>query len=294
MGKPKTIPKSRHNLTLTKMKKVLLTLAVTCFAFAASAQIVVGGQIGFSTDNGNVNSHTVLSGSGVPGADYDRTWDRPADPYTSFTFMPKIGYNLNEKMQVGAQLGFTLTNQTIYNAVHGLAYTYTYPEAEDWEKISTFEFSIAPYFRYNVAEFGKFTFFCEAQFYFTLTAKPTYTYHATKIEDAVTGFTYDAVDTTFKGNTSRTSFGINITPGLNYKFTDHVSMDIYIDLLGLGFYHSHTNNFIDNNPNNVNGTYTDTEEYNTTSNYFHFTANANAQTVREHLSLFRIGFNYVF
>ena len=274
------------------MKKVLLTLAVTCFAFAASAQIVVGGQIGFNTNNGNLNSHTVLSGTGVPGADYDRTWDRPANPYTSFTFMPKIGYNLNEKMQVGAQLGFTYTTTTIYNAVYGLSYSYTYPEAEDWEKISTFDFSIAPYFRYNVAEMGKFTFFCEAQFYFGITSKPTYTDHATKLE--VLGLTYDAVDTTYKGNTSITSFGISVTPGLNYKFTDHVSMDIYIDLLGLGFNHRHINTFDDNNPNNVYGTYTDTEEYNTTSNDFYFNANFNAQTVREHLSLFRLGFNYVF
>lgn len=270
------------------MKKVLLTLAVTCFAFAASAQIVIGGQIGFNTNSGNSANHSIHSGDAITAFNHDKTWDEPANSSASFTFMPKIGYNLNEKMQVGAQLGFTYNTSKTYNV--GPAYTMTYPDAEDWSTSSNLGFTIAPYFRYNVAEMGKFTFFCEAQLSFSLNGKASIHDFATKIDDPVLGTVALAVDTTYKGNTSSNTLGITITPGLNYKLTDKISMDIYIDLLRLGFTHSTRTTFTDNTV----GTVVDTQERVTTRNDFYFIANANAQTVRDHLDFFRIGFNYAF
>ena len=53
------------------MKKVLLTIAAVAFAFAANAQFVVGGQLGF-TSNGGQRNYTGINGGNtveytVPG-----------------------------------------------------------------------------------------------------------------------------------------------------------------------------------------------------------------------------------
>ncbi len=260
------------------MKKVLFTLALVAFAFAANAQFVVGGQIGYNTNGGNTANETVAGGTTT-------AWDVPTDIYSTLTLLPKIGYNLNDKMQVGLSFGLNYNYAKEFNTVYGGAYTGMVNDAEDWTITSNTDIVLAPYFRYTLVNFTeKLTLFCEAQLGLTFSGKPKYTEHAT----AYAGLT--AVDTTFKGNTKATVVNFTITPGLNYKISDNFSADLYIDLLGLGYYYRSANTFVDMS---AGGT-TLTNETTRTTSFFYLTANADAQNLNAHLGLFRLGFNYHF
>lgn len=260
------------------MKKVLLTIALAAFTFAANAQFVIGGQLGYSNNGGNVNTVNVLGATTTE-------WNVPANIWSSFTIMPKIGYNLNDKMQVGAAFGVTSTYNRVYNAIYGVAYSPLYPDAEDWQATADMGFTFAPYFRYNLIELtDNLTLFCEAQVALTFTGKTKFTDHAT----AVAGL--PAVDEEYDGNTKSTDIDVAITPGMNYKFSDNFSADLYIDLLGLGYTHNTTNTFVDASAAGI----TNTTETTRTTGAFRFIANANAQDLLTHFGLFRLGFNYHF
>ena len=179
------------------MKKILLTLALAAFAFTANAQLVIGGNIGID-HNSRAHADDYASVSTTT---------------TDITVLPKIGYQLNKDMQVGAELGW------------GYNYTRRYTGAGDDSYISdpTSRIVIAPYFRYNFATWKKFNLFCEATLNFTLGLESTtHTFVAGN-------------ETTVKNGDNYTSIGINVVPGLNYAFNKSFSMDLYVNLASLGW-----------------------------------------------------------
>lgn len=91
---------------------------------AASAQVYVGGSLGFES---------------VTAA-------KDADASTTFSIKPEVGYNLSETLAVGIQLGFTNTNND------GDGYKMS-------KSVNTFE--IAPYARYTFAKAGAASFFAD-------------------------------------------------------------------------------------------------------------------------------------
>jgi hypothetical protein len=274
------------------MKKALFTIALAVFAFAANAQFVVGGHIGYNTDgaslfNENVNGTTTT------------TWTMPGNRFTNtntstLTILPKIGYNLNDKMQVGASFGLTWEKTVDYSA-----FTWEYrniADFEGWQRTTQAGIKIAPYFRYNLTQFKGFTLFCEAQLAFTFGLNPTvYNYNVAYTDSW--GVAVAAVDEKVEGvKDTYTDIALTVVPGLNYKFSNKFSADIYIDLLGLGF--SHRTEKVFNDWNVMGGapagTPTNTTENVYNTNEFYLIANANAQTLRDHLTAFRLGFNYHF
>ena len=62
------------------MKKFLLSLAAVLFTITASAQVYVGGEVGF--------------------------WRNFNDNHTSFTLKPEVGYNLSDKWALGIEVGY--------------------------------------------------------------------------------------------------------------------------------------------------------------------------------------------
>ena len=265
------------------MKKALLTLALAAFAFAANAQFVVSGQLGFSTNNGNENDVTVIGTTTTE-------WNVPANVNTDIVFLPKIGYQLNDKMQVG--IGFGVRYNSFKNYSNFYA-TYTNPTIdnfEGWNKTTTTTIEIAPYFRYNLVELtDNLTLFCEAQLAFGFSGKAKY--HDYNTEVVVGGVTaLAALDTTYTGNTKYSSIDLTVVPGLNYKIGDNISLDLYVDLLGLGFTHTSMNTFTDASTPST----TMTNDNTITRNFFYLTADASAQSLANHFNLFRLGFNYHF
>ena len=274
------------------MKKILLTIALVAFAFAANAQFVVGGQIGYTTDGNNTHNENIAGPTStithIPG---DQFLNQNS---SSLTILPKIGYNLNDKMQVGVAFGLTWNKIVDYSG-----YVAQYAAIEDfegWQRTTNTEVKFIPYFRYNITQFGGFTLFCEAQLGLTLGMNP-------KIRDYHSAYSLGGIDVPEADVDLRegrkdtyTNFDLTVVPGLNYKFNEKISADLYIDLLGLGYGHHVEKTFRDWNVIGglPAGSPANTDESTYVSNEFYLTANANAQLLRAHLGLFRLGFNYHF
>ena len=221
------------------MKKILLTLALAAFAFTANAQFVIGGNIGFSHDADYDDNYTAAYGS---------------QANTDITILPKVGYQLNDDMQIGAQLGWN------YN------YTRNYMGAKDsYTSTPQSAIVIAPYFRYNLLKWKKFNVFCEAAISFELGLE-------SKTHTFVNGS--EVTGSPVKNGDNYTSFGIGVVPGLNYAFSNSFSMDIYVNLASI--YWNATS--YDGHADHMWG----------------FGANMSEQTLNAHLNNFLIGFNYHF
>lgn len=221
------------------MKKILLTLALAAFAFTANAQFVIGGNIGFSHDADYDDNYTALYGS---------------QANTDITILPKVGYQLNDDMQIGAQLGWN------YN------YTRNYMGAKDsYTSTPRNSIMINPYFRYNLLKWKKFNVFCEAAISFELGLE-------SKTHTFVNGS--EVAGSPAKNGDNYTSFGIGVVPGLNYAFSNSFSMDIYVNLASIYW-----------NATSYDG-HADHE--------WGFGANMSEQTLNAHLNNFAIGFNYHF
>ena len=221
------------------MKKILLTLALAAFAFTANAQFVIGGNIGFSHDADYDDNYTALYGS---------------QANTDITILPKVGYQLNDDMQIGAQLGWN------YN------YTRNYLGAKDsYTSTPQSAIVIAPYFRSNLLKWKKFNVFCEAAISFELGLE-------SKTHTFVNGS--EVTGSPVKNGDNYTSFGIGVVPGLNYAFSNSFSMDIYVNLASIYW-----------NATSYDG-HADHE--------WGFGANMSEQTLNAHLNNFLIGFNYHF
>lgn len=261
------------------MKKVLLTLTLAAFAFAANAQFVLGGYATYYHEGGNMK-YTGVAGSSKDAA---TPYNSNAVTYSYYSIMPKIGYQLNDKMQAGISFGIT-GGVTKDFSMFRVDY-WTYPEFEGWVKTSYSGFEVAPYFRYNLGTIKGVTFFCEAQLSFYFGGKDKIHRFNTAIDDSENFYTRRAIDTTYTGNYKTNSITFSVVPGINYKFNDRLSADLYIDLLKLTFDHTTT----------IQENYDyDGDKLVETENTFYVGARLNAQTLTDQFSHFRLGFNYHF
>ncbi len=226
------------------MKKILLTLALAAFAFNANAQFVIGGRLG------------VDHGSNWIADDY--SYDRS---HTYIRVLPKIGYQLNDKMQIGVALGLNYEYEREYGATGGVPAT-NYA-SNSYASTPSTSIIFNPYFRYNFATWEKCTLFCEARASVSLHLESKT--HSFINGSEETGYPRDNGD-------KSTYFGIDITPGLNYAFSGKFSMDLYINLASLGW------NMATSDGEAFHGWYAG--------------ANLNSQSLDSHLSKFSIGFNY--
>ena len=187
------------------MKKALLFFAVVAFAFTANAQFFVGGNLGLHRD--------------ATGATYDGKTYGAKDVNFDFTFAPKVGYQINDAFQVGAKFLWNRTEALEYVALKSDDYKVDY---KDNNYVNMFGFGI--FARYNVYNAGSLTVFCEADLSMLF---GTY-------KNSVTFVDGTGSDLTVDGNKA-TDFRVGITPGLNYAFNEHFSMDLYLDLLGISY-----------------------------------------------------------
>ena len=245
------------------MKKVILTIAAVACAMAMNAQWVIGGQVSLSTEGGHYDRYI-----------NDNHYVVPNDQSTTLTLLPKVGYNFNERFQVGLNFGITCTSGTDYSQAGYEASALLHADYENWSHSSVTGWKVAPYVRYNFAEFGKFTAFVEGEVaLYGLGRGKVHEYE--HIGDVIH-------DDEYIGNTSNFGVDINVVPGLNFAFSPKFSADLYIDLLSLGF-SSKTTTHYDNQVDDINRT--------ETNNNFYIGALANARTLSSHLGWFRLGFN---
>lgn len=178
------------------MKKFFITIAFVAATMFASAQLYVGGNLGFETSKGKIKA------------------EETQDQQKNFTFeiVPSVGYMFNEKMGVGLDFGLVFNKDTYPK---GLTYEGAILDEDLQEK--TTKWLIAPYFRYVFAEIDNFKFYGDAKVFLG----------GGKEKVKYDGETNDG-DKTF-------NFGIGIVPGMAYMLTDNISMNCQLDILSLGF-----------------------------------------------------------
>ena len=230
---------------------------------AMNAQWVIGGQVSFSTEGGHYDRYVT-----------DNHYVVPQDQSTSLTLLPKVGYNFNDKFQVGLNFGLTCVSGTDYFQAGYSDFALELLDYENWSHSSAVGWRVAPYLRYSFAKFGKFTAFVEGEVaLYGLGRGKLHEYE--HIGDVIH-------DDEYIGNNSSFGVDINVVPGLNFAFCPKFSADLYIDLLSLGFSSKTTTEYQNQTDEIVR---TDTE------NSFYIGALANARTLSSHLGWFRLGFN---
>lgn len=217
------------------MKKIFFTIALVAFAFTASAQWNLGGQIGVGhqgnhDDNFNIGSSTTAT----------------------FAFSPKVGYQLSDKWQVGATVLFGFDKERNYMG------------AEDTYTLTTnLQYGIAPYVRYTFGAWRNCSLFVEGQFVFGMSPETTTYSYVNGSESA-----------SVKNGDNLTFLRLGVVPGMNYKFSDHFSMDLYINVAELGWSMNYTKTRSIHNC--IVG------------------VNFNEMSAIDHLNVFGVAFNYAF
>ena len=197
------------------MKKLFLTLAaVAAFSFT-NAQIFVGGSLGFSTESGSSS----FTGTNTTGGNTTTTTSEQKLPtYKEFSFAPKVGYYLNDKLAVG--IGFGIDQYREINYDLGYAEPAKQESEYNSKEVSN-GYLVGAFARYHFAEWNNFSLFGE------LSA-------GVMIGNSKTVTTFNNEETTFDGP-KNFGFGISLTPGIAYKVNDHIQLEATLDVFGLNY-----------------------------------------------------------
>ena len=216
------------------MKKVVFTIALLAFAITANAQWNIGGQIGLGHNGTQDDNYT------------------PASRNTAtFAFSPKIGYQF-DNWQVGATLMLGFDKSRVY-----------YGAKDNYSMTTNLQYGIAPYARYTFGSWNKWSLFVEGQFVLGMSPESTtYTYANGKEV------------TSTPNNDEATFINLSVVPGMNLKFSDHFSMDFYLNIAKLNFNMLYTK-AINSHDCYIGGSF-------------------NQQSLNDYFNLFGVGFNYMF
>jgi len=93
------------------MKKIILTALVAVASLSASAQVYVGGALGFQSKTNEVTS-----------TDKDGKQTTTNESMSTFTLAPEIGYTINENWEAGIALNMEFKNKNQGNKIGGEVY----------------------------------------------------------------------------------------------------------------------------------------------------------------------------
>lgn len=116
-------------------KAIILALLLLCIV-PVSAQVWLGGELGFSFNEAS-NSHN---------------GDDSSSSMQLYTFSPKVGYDFNDRFAVGLHIGFSYSFLSTDNTYKGESYESSYTSRT---------ISLFPFVRYSFAEWGKVRFFVD-------------------------------------------------------------------------------------------------------------------------------------
>lgn len=251
------------------MKKLFLTLAVVFgMVAAANAQLVVGGGIGFGV---NTYNGTVKSGDlGVTAKDrVDFT----------FGFVPRVGYIINEKWEVGGKLSLDY-NQTMNYDILTNASGKDGKAFKDF-KDSQFTWAIQPYARFRCFEVKGFALWIEGVGSIGTSILSKRHYYAYEYDATIVGRTQAAADALNEALPKRSSFNGSLAfqPVLTYSLNEHWVLETSLNFLGF----------------NLGGEVitTETAAGKSTRNTFDFGLNVNSDNIAT-LGFLQIGAYYKF
>lgn len=151
-------------------------------AVSANAQWYVGGSVGFGISNDEADAD---------GLETEKT--------IGFSLIPEIGYSVNEKLDAGISLGFSTAKTDNVGYADGVE-----SKTNSWE--------VAPYVRYSVVEFGKFSILAKGSIF---------------VNGGKTEVNND--------ENKFTAFGLNVKPVLAFNLSEKFSLLADLNFAGLEF-----------------------------------------------------------
>ena len=155
------------------MKKIILMAVMALGSLAASAQVYVGGEAGLWRNADNNDTH--------------------------FTLRPEVGYELNEKWDLGLSVGYS--------------HDYDGKKHKSYTKINAAE--VNPYARWTFAQWGPVNLFLEMGFGFE-----TYKVKAGDNKD-------DEVE-----SDAHNAWNVGVKPGLSIDVAKHLQFITHVGFLG--------------------------------------------------------------
>jgi hypothetical protein len=212
------------------MKKVFLTLAVVFGMIAsANAQLVVGGGLSFG---GGVSSTKQNGGFG----------DQFKTSNFNFGFAPKVGYIINEKVEVGGILNLGYSENTTYTQIRDISDPANPGEARNVKdfKRGSFKWDIMPYARYRCFEYNGFGFWIEGVLSLGTETEGRRTFYAYGSDKDNAQRTSEQAKTMTKtqfadGHKYLLFNGaFYVQPVITYTINEHWVLDFQLELLSLG------------------------------------------------------------
>jgi hypothetical protein len=178
------------------MKKINLLVCVALCSLSSFAQVYVGGSIGVRK-----SSESMLD------IEYKvSTW--------TVNVAPEIGYRFNDKVQAGLQLGYgNIASESSPNTTTQCVQTYT----------------IAPYFRFRMAQFGRFDLMGTTQAMLSRVKG-----------DSSTSYYIDGWINSVNTNTNTTYHqqGLAFFPTLMFRASQHVVLFSNVNFFQIGWNHT--------------------------------------------------------
>lgn len=213
------------------MKKIVITLVLAVFAFAANAQFVISANIGGNMTSGNTTTTTHIT----VVTDSTITNSVPMVSTTNFTGGIKAGYKFG-KFQAGVAGSFsmyTYENQPLDPTIIPIPGNVVNTIMSDGIMSTKGNvITVAPYFRYDFLTAGDVSLFAELSFFYSMSNNPTV--HATLHNEGPMNFILD-MDSTFARPLNTTSMGVNLVPGLSWQLSKNCGIDLYLDFLALAY-----------------------------------------------------------
>ena len=200
------------------MKKILLSMALMAFIGSANAQLWFGGSVGF---NQNSNK-TVKKPKGG-----DETKSKAVT--TSFTFSPKVGFQLSDELEVGGMI--TLASSKTFADKE--------EDKDNWTKTSSW--AIAPFARYKFVSFGKFSLKAVAAMSFG--------------QDSPKSSVVVGGETKKTDGDKTTTIALDVYPMMSYTLSDHFDLEAGLNFFGLTASSSITKDADNSNNKDVNNTF---------------------------------------
>lgn len=209
------------------MKKLFSYVAMLLLPVAVSAQVIVGGSIGITASS---EKSTLL----VDGKVQDLTKNPDGKPSQfGFKIAPKVGYIINDKLEVGASIGLGYSHNMMYVTLADKEGEN--PKAFKDNKTSNFTWSINPYTRYCLVDVNGFGLWIEGLVSLGTSAAPKTKYYEAEYDGTKHNENADDLNKKDKNAPKYSCFngGLYIQPVLTYAVTEHFRLEASLDFLGV-------------------------------------------------------------
>ena len=284
-------------------KRIVFLIAAVALAFVSNAQIVVGLQGGFYQQNYTDEQFDTVYNQGASQLAPGRmTTTEQTVKHTNWLAGAQIGYQITPKLYAGVMLGY----KSISSETNLLRDSILVPEDANsasvgmWLPVDDHRFTtertgwqVAPVVRYEFAKYGNMHFNVMLQGTVQKLGYTTLHEYFNKPFDGGELVDRDAVIDSI----SNFTWGVSLRPTLTYEFSKHLSAELSLDFLSIGYI---------SDTRNIDGSATDeyivhsiaynyvTPPHKETTSTFYAGLNTLMSTLQWESPMLRLGFNYKF